>query len=304
MLKVKRTLKLLKYDLGAMFKYWWVIALITPITAFITAILLRGYISSVELVADMTVKGQDGLAVMFVMLFTMGEMFGAYVASIIFGATLLATEILIFIRFFKHFYTDEGYLTFTLPVSRRELYLSKVISSMIITLAQVAFMVLGAGLMLLIVPPSDAGLWIFAKQTWEFIAEMLRNWEFWKVSALLLVNGVIGVGVAVGGIFMEITLLQMCITIGSVIVKRGKVFVAVGCWYLISQVYSYIISGLYTAFYFLFLSSFSFILNLTVYHILFACIPLLLMIAAIFWTVGFLFYNITQMLIDKKLNLA
>ena len=301
---LKRTLKLLKYDLGAMVKYWWVIALITPITALATAIFFRSYIETLELMDSMLIEDQTFLASLFILLISMGEMLGAYVSSIIFGVTLLATEIVIFIRFFKHFYTDEGYLTFTLPVSRRELYLSKVISSMIITLAQVAFMVLGAGIMLLIVPPSDAGLWIFAKQTWEFIAQLLRNWDFWKVSALLLVNGVIGIGVAVGSVFMEITLLQMCITIGSVIVKRGKVFAAVGCWYLISQVYSYLISGLYTAFYFLFLSSFSFILNLTVYHILFACIPLLLMIAAIFWTVGFLFYNITQMLIDKKLNLA
>jgi len=301
---LKRTLKLLKYDLRAMVKYWWVIALITPIAALATAIFFRSYIETMELMDSMFIEDQTFLASLFILLISMGEMLGAYVSSIIFGVTLLATEIVIFIRFFKHFYTDEGYLTFTLPVSRRELYFSKVISAMIITLTQVAIMVLGAVAMILIVPPSDAGLWIFAQRTWEVIGNWIRNPEFWKISALLLVNGAIGIVVAVGSLFTEITLIHMCITLGSVIAKRGKVFAAIGCWFLISNAFSYILSGLYTALYSMFIVTLPFALELTIYHFLFGCIPLLVMIAAIFWTFGFLFYNITQALIDKKLNLA
>jgi len=301
---LKRTLKLLKYDLRAMVKYWWVIALITPIAALVTALLLRSYIETMELMDSMLVEEETVFGSLMLLLLSMGEMLGAYVSSIIFGVTLLATEIVIFIRFFKHFYTDEGYLTFTLPVSRRELYFSKVISAMIITLAQVAIMVLGAVAMILIVPPSDAGLWIFAQRTWEVIGNWIRNPEFWKISALLLVNGAIGIVVAVGSLFTEITLIHMCITLGSVIAKRGKVFAAIGCWFLISNAFSYILSGLYTALYSMLIVTLPFALELTIYHFLFGCIPLLVMIAAIFWTFGFLFYNITQALIDKKLNLA
>ena len=39
-------------------------------------------------------------------------------------ASAVVTELLVFVRFYKNFFTDEGYLTFTLPVSRKDLLLS------------------------------------------------------------------------------------------------------------------------------------------------------------------------------------
>ena len=298
---LKRTLKLIKYDLIAMIKYWWVIALITPIMAIVSGTLFRGMAETFESLAS---PNMDGTLFAFTLLFGMAEMAGAYVSSIVFGATFFASMVLIFIRFFKNFYTDEGYLTFTLPVSRRELYLSKVISSMVIVLAQAALMFVGTVLLVVIAPPSDSGVWLFDPQIWKNLSYVMNSWQAWGNLALILVNLGIG-GVAVlGSLFTELTLLHFCITLGSVIVKRGKVFAAIGCWYLISNIFSGMLSALYYAMYFLVIASSSFIFELSITMVLVVCIPILLMVTAMFWTFGFLFYNFTQTLIDKKLNLA
>lgn len=298
---LKRTLKLIKYDLIAMIKYWWVIALITPVFAVVSGGLFRGMTETFESLAS---TNMDGTLFAFTLLFGMAEMAGAYVSSIVFGATFFASMVLIFIRFFKNFYTDEGYLTFTLPVSRRELYLSKVISSMVIVMAQAVLMFVGVTLMVIITPPSDTGIWLFDPQTWKNLSYVMNGWQAWGNLALILVNLGIG-GVAVlGSLFTELTLLHFCITLGSVIVKRGKVFAAIGCWYLISNIFSGMLSALYYAMYFLVIASSSFIFELSITMVLVVCIPLLLMVTAMFWTLGFMFYNFTQALIDKKLNLA
>lgn len=301
---LKRTLKLMKYDLGAMVKYWWVVALITPIAALAAALLYRGYFETMVSMADSLFDNMHPLFYILLTFFTMAEMIGAQVAAIIFAVTAAATQIIVFIRFFKHFYTDEGYLTFTLPVSRRELYISKVLSSMIVIVAQQCIMTVGVLLIALIAPPTDYGLWVFEPEMWAEIFEWMKHADFWGILALLLVNGAVCIFVSLGSIFTDLTLIQMCITLGSVVAKRGKVFVGIGFWYVLSYVFSGVISLLTTAFYFLFIASLPFIFELTVYHFLFGCIPLLIMIAAIFWAFGFLFYNITQALIDKKLNLA
>lgn len=47
---------------------------------------------------------------------------------VIITGTSFATSILIAIRFYKNLYSDEGYLTFTLPVTRSELLISKTIT--------------------------------------------------------------------------------------------------------------------------------------------------------------------------------
>ncbi|NCC87880.1 MAG: hypothetical protein EOM05_08445 [Clostridia bacterium] len=47
---------------------------------------------------------------------------------------LIATILFILIRFYKNYYTDEGYLMFTLPVSSKSLILSKLFSALIYTI--------------------------------------------------------------------------------------------------------------------------------------------------------------------------
>lgn len=92
--------KLLKYDLRAVFKYWWMAAVASAIIAALGGIC----ISIVNV--DYTKYGAlQTIATLGIVLAVIG---------IVIFFTL--SEILVLVRFYKNFYSDEGYLTFTLPV--------------------------------------------------------------------------------------------------------------------------------------------------------------------------------------------
>ncbi len=297
---LKRTLKIFKYDLKSMVKFWWIVALITPIAALVAGVLFRNYMDTMISMVDNDAIADNTSLITLLSFVAAIEMIGAYIASIVYGVSLLATFIIISIRFFKNFYTDEGYLTFTLPVSRRELYLSKVASSMVVVLGQFAVMGLGAALMIIVGIPSKSGLWIFDREVWRVIFSWFDTWREIGNFALIVINIAIVIAAMIGSLFMNVTLLHFCITLGSVIVKRGKVFASIGCWYLVNEVFSSLITVVIYVIYILAI----FVLALSGTYILIALIPVLLLIMALYWTCAFLFYNLTQTLIDKKLNLA
>lgn len=310
MLKLKRTLKLVKYDLLAMLKYWWVIALITPIAAVLCAVLFRGYNQLDYFMYSDAYRNGSGALRTTVILLYLADMVLSWISAVIFGVTILATVLILAIRFYKHFYTDEGYLTFTLPVSRRELYLSKVVSSMAILLAQVFIMVLCGIFMLIIIPQSESISWLFESNETSGGASSEVSYEAWRVILnvlLFIVSSVFGIVAVVGSLFTSLTLIHFCITLGAVIVKRGKVFASIGCWYLINEAYSFIRGCVTTSFYCMGVLAIIFIFGsdgFTFTQMMLAWTPFVLMIASMHWTIGFLFYNSTQALIDKKLNLA
>ena len=110
--------KLLKYDLRAVFK-GWIIAMITMV---ITALCSAGAIR-----ANIEISLKPFSAELWVLQLSLSvvSMCGLALLAICF----VSVYVLIAIRFYKHLFTDEGYLTFTLPVSRKQIFFSKVITA-------------------------------------------------------------------------------------------------------------------------------------------------------------------------------
>ena len=108
--------KLLRYDLKSVFKYWWIAA----IASFCLSILGGGSI------ATLASEHNDSA------LLTAGAGIGVFITIMGLCAFTLSATILIFVRFYKNFFTDEGYLTFTLPVRRSQLINSKLIMSILV----------------------------------------------------------------------------------------------------------------------------------------------------------------------------
>lgn len=102
--------KLLKYDFIAVYKYWWFAAL----AAFIVSLLGSVCMSLLDI--D---NLPDIVAVMLSLI-----MFFVVISHVIFYLTAI---ILVYLRFYRNFFTDEGYLTFTLPVKRSQLLNAKLI---------------------------------------------------------------------------------------------------------------------------------------------------------------------------------
>lgn len=105
--------KLIKYDLRYVMRYLWILAVASLGGAFI-----GGF--SIKLINN-SVSGLGGD------LIALGVI-GIMIAVLVLSAFALASAVFIFYRFNQNFYTDEGYLTFTLPVKKSELLLSKLIS--------------------------------------------------------------------------------------------------------------------------------------------------------------------------------
>lgn len=102
--------KLLKYDLKNMYKFLIIFYIIT----ISSAIIFRFFNSLEQTTIMIFIKG-----------FTQGFMF-AMIAN-----TLINTMIRLWIRFKETLYSDESYLTHTLPVSKKDIYNSKFILSIL-----------------------------------------------------------------------------------------------------------------------------------------------------------------------------
>ena len=110
--------KCLKYDLRAVGRIWWILAA-SMAGAFIVASL------SLRVLVQSTLDPDPSSVLLTLSIF--GGLISILCVFAIFAA-MTVSIILVYWRTYTHFYTDEGYLTFSLPVKRSTLYLSKVLT--------------------------------------------------------------------------------------------------------------------------------------------------------------------------------
>ena len=102
--------KLMHYDFKSVFKLWWIGAVST-----IALSVIGGFL------AEIFTTDRDIPEPIYVL-----AIFGAILVYIGFLAFGIFAEILVYLRFYKNLFTDEGYLTFTLPAKRQSILNSKV----------------------------------------------------------------------------------------------------------------------------------------------------------------------------------
>lgn len=127
--------------LGKLIKYEWK-GLRKPL--LILWIVLLGITLATGILILTINPGYDDVAVGFSVLFTVASACLYYLGII---ACSLGTMLIIAIRFYKTCYTDEGYLTHTLPVSTKQLVAAKTITSILCYLLTLLFVILTAVLL-------------------------------------------------------------------------------------------------------------------------------------------------------------
>ena len=177
--------KLLKYDLRAIFRYWWILAISSIGLSFVGGLCLRTIITSAE---------NDPNAIIMLV-----AMLGMIAAVVGLSAFFIVTEILIFVRFYKNFFTDEGYLTFTLPVKRSQLLNSKLITTMAATLATIVAVAADVLILLAIGVPD-----FFQKAIWHEIGRFFQE-AMQSMGGYLCIYAI------------EILLLALCLTLSSIL---------------------------------------------------------------------------------------
>ena len=110
--------KLLKYDMKSVWNVWRIMAATIFGLSIVGSFVLRYILTHAEKMFD-----SPGLMLMF-----SGFMLCAVLS---FFTACAVTAIFVLIRFYKNFFTDEGYLTFTLPVKRSTLLNAKTANAMI-----------------------------------------------------------------------------------------------------------------------------------------------------------------------------
>lgn len=215
--------KCLKYDLRDMLRYWWIGAVTLLALSIPAALGVTAFARSMA--SPETAGPWDSLGIMPVIAF--------YLAAIAF---VILTVIFIFRRYYRNFFTDEGYQTFTLPVERSTLLLSKVLSAMVMLLLS-ALAIFVAAVVVMGLSHGEEGnyLKVAMAEVLSFLQEGVENCG--GIHWLILCIAELVIMVALG--LAQLTLfVYLCITFGAVIAKKHKLLATFGLMYGINVVRS------------------------------------------------------------------
>lgn len=281
--------KLLKYDLKSIFKYWWLFAVSSVGVSVLGAISLLGFTSAMQADTETDFIVFIGIMCFFAFLFCMLAL----------SAFIIVAEILIYVRFYKNLFSDEGYLTFTLPVKRHQILTSKLIMA-IITEACTVTLFLVEIVSIFFVGLGPLFLETFGLDSIGTLFEAL-GLIFAELGVFSVIYIIEALLLSLVTSAFSVLLVFACISFGSMIAKKHKVLASVGIYYLVNSVVS---SG-YSLVY-LFGSSLISSIALTVpqgFAMPIVAVALLVAIAIVA-ALAMLLYTLVHYMLDKKLNLA
>ena len=217
--------KLLKYDLRHVFKYWWILAVASLGLSVVGGVCFN-------IIYSFTESEPTGIAVLLMI----AAIFGMIVSILGISAFIIGNEIFIFERFYRNFFTDEGYLTFTLPVKRSDLLNSKILMAFIANVATFGVCILDIVVFFLISPIRQELFDIFGTGFSEMIASEM-------------IGAILGITIVVIYFIIELILgsilgtllIFACITVASVIAKKHKLLAAIGIYYVGSAIASIVV---------------------------------------------------------------
>ncbi|MBO5744227.1 MAG: hypothetical protein J6R60_00400 [Clostridia bacterium] len=272
--------KILKYDLKYVFKYWWILAVTSVPLSVVGGISFNNMISAAE-----------NPNVILMLLSFLGFM--AFTLGI--SAIAIGNEFFIGERFYRNFFSDEGYLTFTLPVKRSTLLNSKILMALIVHSCSLVVLTIDSIIFFALSGVAGELLSIFNTM------QPPTADEFFGITIIISILVVCYIIWAILSSISSSLLLMCCITFASVITKKNKVLAAVGIYYLVSMIYAFVLEF---AIYF---GSFGYIFLMARTPETLMPISLLLIIFVVLGTsaaVALGLYCLEYWMLNKKLNLA
>lgn len=271
--------KLLKYEWRATRGFLGLLSLICLSAALVGGLSMRYLVWVSEL------DTQEDVAIVLSVL----TMIFAFIAIVI---CCVAMELYAVWRFYKSRFTDEGYLTFTLPVTTHQILLSSFVNCLISMVCALAALMVGYLVLLLL---GFSALDNFFPSLWEVLPLAMEN--LWRLfsgeTGAFLAQLTLGV---VTGVLNSTVVMMLAVTIGSILAKKHKVLAAIGVYYGINMVMSLITSVL------------GVILGLSVYSSQSSGMDVLssmmLMESGLFLIVAVGGYFLMYALVHRKLNLT
>jgi hypothetical protein len=211
--------KLLKQEWKATFKLMGIMSLAALGISVLEAVIFRMLLGNIGSAVSGIIGGTLASLILFL--------------TLAIAAYAIGVQIYLDVRFYKNKFSDEGYLTFTLPVSCHQIFLSSMLNMTIWTVLSGAVTALCIGIVVFGGTSGviDARIW---KQLWQgIVSGFQENAEifgggYWP---LMIISGILG-------LFSGPILTMTAFTLGAVIAKKHKVLAALGMAYAISMVTS------------------------------------------------------------------
>ncbi len=137
----------------------------------------------------------------------------------------VAVQFILLYRFYKNKFTDEGYLTFTLPVKVEQIYWSAVVNILIWTLIST----LAVGLVIFAVVALGTGQLNYIVEEILPIFELIFE-EMNLDDGFMILNVLAALVNAAYGMVLPLA----CVTMGAVLVKKHKILAAFGIGYAVN----------------------------------------------------------------------
>ncbi|MBQ7363657.1 MAG: hypothetical protein IJW48_04300 [Clostridia bacterium] len=279
--------KTLKYDLGAVYKIWLILSATVLVLSVVGGLSIR----------DLVMTGDEGNP------FMLFSIMGILVTIFSLCAYVLIIELLVLFRFYQNFFTDEAYLTFTLPVKRKTLFNSKLIGAFIWSVANIAVVILAITIMLALVPVQGNGtgsaLYEFLKIVLELIKLLFENFSGWA-----FVYCVLGVIIYLLSTVFSTLIIYACITLGCTMVRKYKLLMAIAVYYVVNMLISllsYVASFVMSL---VLISGIGLIENYSEAQIRVLVLFTLIAVASFLTVMCILAYRFSLSRIERRLNLA
>ena len=160
--------KCMKYDLKASIRIWSLLSFAMLIMSVLGGLSLRGFIDVSE--SPMIILSALGVFVYYIL----------SVSYLVCGFGLGVY------RFYRSFRTDEAYLTFTLPVKRKTLLNSKILSTLVIFLATAIVILISVIITLAFIPDGEHGiLFSFVQELPRKLASGYSKYGFFSIVYIL-----------------------------------------------------------------------------------------------------------------------
>lgn len=225
--------KLLKHEFRAQKKTFFILSIAALGVGILGSLLLWMIVSSS--VSTMS----DASSVIIAAFGTLG-LLGIILALL---AYVLAIQIILWVRFYRHHFTGEGYLTFTLPVTTTQILWASIVNIVIWIFISTLVFALSIGIILI-----PALVEVMKEMDWKTFFDSFREafLSMQEVYEEVGLNVFTYIFSGIASFISRITLPLLCITIGSIIAKKHKLLASFGIYYGINMAIS-IISGILSA---------------------------------------------------------
>lgn len=283
--------KLLRYDMRSFSKLWWIATVAVGGFFAIATVCMRGLMQLDRYEVTSSLPAWEvPLRIVCVL--------GLIIS--LFASTAYFVLVIVFIirRFYTHLYTDQGYLTFTLPVKRSHIFGAKLAMGWIYYTASQLVFAIGFFLFLLIGTAEHGfinadiftGISDIFSSLWESLGWRLLVLGFELLILLCVSNA------------MTLLFFYTCITMASVLVKRMKLLLGIGIYYGLTNIFTFILQ----IFFILIINTdiLMYISMLEETQMKNVALLLVALVTLVVMTVSWVLFRFNVHLMRKKLNLA